>query len=166
MPLLLSRVTAQTCVDFYSLHFQRTHLYLLCSAMPVCSKRKLEKALESIDRSKVDVQVRWHPYQLNPSFGASEPKMEALARKFGPRASSLMASMQANGKPWNINFTTDGKTGNTFSSHRILALAAQQGKQDEMVETLFHAYFETGCDIGDDKQLVEMAEKVGVTGVR
>lgn len=37
----------------------------------------------------------------------------------------------------------EGQTGNTLNSHRLIALAGQQGldKQDKVVEALFRAYF-------------------------
>lgn len=37
----------------------------------------------------------------------------------------------------------EGETGNTLNSHRLIALAGQQGldKQDKLVELLFKAYF-------------------------
>lgn len=37
----------------------------------------------------------------------------------------------------------EGSTGNTLNSHRLIALAGQQGldKQDKLVELLFKAYF-------------------------
>lgn len=37
----------------------------------------------------------------------------------------------------------EGQTGNTLNSHRLIALAGQQGldKQDKLVELLFRAYF-------------------------
>lgn len=42
-----------------------------------------------------------------------------------------------------LNYTMEGKTGNTLNSHRLIALAGQQGldKQDKLVELLFQAYF-------------------------
>ena len=42
-----------------------------------------------------------------------------------------------------LNYTMDGQTGSTLNSHRLIALAGQQGldKQDKLVETLFKAYF-------------------------
>ena len=42
-----------------------------------------------------------------------------------------------------LNFSMEGKTGNTLNSHRLIALAGQQGldKQDKLVELLFKAYF-------------------------
>ena len=37
----------------------------------------------------------------------------------------------------------EGETGNTLNSHRLIALAGQQGTdtQDKLVEALFKAYF-------------------------
>lgn len=42
-----------------------------------------------------------------------------------------------------LDYTMEGKTGNTLNSHRLIALAGQQGldKQDQLVELLFKAYF-------------------------
>lgn len=42
-----------------------------------------------------------------------------------------------------LSYTMDGQTGNTLNSHRLIALAGQQGldKQDKLVELLFTAYF-------------------------
>ena len=42
-----------------------------------------------------------------------------------------------------LNYSMEGKTGNTLNSHRLIALAGQQGldKQDKLVELLFRAYF-------------------------
>ena len=42
-----------------------------------------------------------------------------------------------------LNYSMEGKTGSTLNSHRLIALAGQQGldKQDKLVELLFRAYF-------------------------
>ena len=42
-----------------------------------------------------------------------------------------------------LKYTMEGETGNTLNSHRLIALAGQQGleKQDRLVEALFRAYF-------------------------
>ena len=43
-----------------------------------------------------------------------------------------------------IHYTLSGKTGNTFNSHRLIALAGREGPemQERMVSNLFRAYFE------------------------
>lgn len=42
-----------------------------------------------------------------------------------------------------LNYSMEGQTGSTLNSHRLIALAGQQGldKQDKVVEALFKAYF-------------------------
>lgn len=42
-----------------------------------------------------------------------------------------------------LNYSMEGKTGSTLNSHRLIALAGQQGldRQDKLVELLFRAYF-------------------------
>lgn len=42
-----------------------------------------------------------------------------------------------------LKYSMEGQTGNTLNSHRLIALAGQQGldKQDKLVESLFRAYF-------------------------
>ena len=53
-------------------------------------------------------------------------------------------------------------TPNTLASHRLLRLAARYGRQDEMLDALFAAYFTEGRDIGDHRVLIDIAAKVGI----
>jgi predicted DsbA family dithiol-disulfide isomerase len=53
-------------------------------------------------------------------------------------------------------------TPNTFAAHRLVWHAAQQGKQDEVVENLFRAYFLEGNNIGDLKILTHVAAEAGL----
>ncbi len=54
------------------------------------------------------------------------------------------------------------RTPNTFDAHRLMWFAQQQGKQEDLVEGLFHAYFSEGRDIGDGPTLVEIAAEAGL----
>jgi predicted DsbA family dithiol-disulfide isomerase len=47
-------------------------------------------------------------------------------------------------------------------SHRLIFWSATQEKQDEVVASLFKAYFEDGLDIGDIEMLVECAARAGL----
>src|ERR1019366_4086829 len=53
---------------------------------------------------------------------------------------------------------------NTFNAHRVVALAAIQGRQGEMLERLFQAYFSEGHLISDAATLSSLALEVGVMG--
>ena len=54
------------------------------------------------------------------------------------------------------------RTPNTFAAHRLVWYAAQQGKQDEVVEGLFREYFLEGKNIGDGKTLIDAAGAAGL----
>jgi predicted DsbA family dithiol-disulfide isomerase len=61
-------------------------------------------------------------------------------------------------------FDRMARTPNTFDAHRAMWFAQQRGKQDELAEALFHAYFTEGRDIGDTQVLVEVAAETGLDG--
>lgn len=70
-------------------------------------------------------------------------KLKMYNEKFGAaRVAKMVPYMAGVGKAEGINFSYGGDTGNTFDSHRIIEKAKQFGKQDEVVEQLFKAYFE------------------------
>ncbi|MBC7290837.1 MAG: DsbA family oxidoreductase [Actinotalea sp.] len=50
----------------------------------------------------------------------------------------------------------------TLAAHEVLHLAAAHGRQDEMVERLFRAYFEEGRHIGRAEELAQLAAEVGL----
>lgn len=60
-----------------------------------------------------------------------------------------------------FNFDAMKRTPNTFEAHRLIWFAGQTGKQDEVVEQLFRAYFVEGCDVGDRETLLLIGERCG-----
>jgi len=129
-------------------------------------KRRLEKAISAVN-GQHDVQVHWHPFQLNPTM----PK-EGISRKeyrigkFGSweRSLELDAKVIAVGESEGILFAFDKteRTPNTVDAHRLIWLADQHGCQDAIVEGLFRAYFSEGRDIGDQQTLIDVAAEVGL----
>mmetsp|Transcript_48588 Transcript_48588/g.112601 ORF Transcript_48588/g.112601 Transcript_48588/m.112601 type:complete len:183 (+) Transcript_48588:83-631(+) len=118
---------------------------------------------------KVEFDVRWLPFQLNPKAPGGEGvnKMQMYKEKFGPaKAESIIPMMVATGKKEGINFSYGGNVGNTYDSHRLINFAAKQGKQDEIVEELFHNYFEEEKCLSDRSILLAAAQKVGLTGAQ
>lgn len=129
-------------------------------------KRRLEKAIASCDDPR-DIQVRWHPFQLNPSMpkeGIS--RKEYRTSKFGSwqRSTELDSQISAVGEAEGIHFAFDkmARTPNTVDAHRLIWLADQRGCQDAVVEALFRAYFSEGRDIGSQSALVELAAESGL----
>ena len=101
-------------------------------------KRRLEKAIAALD-DQHDVQVRWHPFQLNqsmPKEGIS--RKEYRTNKFGSweRSVELDGQVIAAGETESIRFAFDKmeRTPNTENAHRLIWLAAEHGCQDAVVE--------------------------------
>eukprot|EP00747_Dinoflagellata_sp_TGD_P027846 gnl/TRDRNA2_/TRDRNA2_132863_c2_seq1.p1 gnl/TRDRNA2_/TRDRNA2_132863_c2~~gnl/TRDRNA2_/TRDRNA2_132863_c2_seq1.p1 ORF type:complete len:185 (-),score=55.62 gnl/TRDRNA2_/TRDRNA2_132863_c2_seq1:47-601(-) len=116
---------------------------------------------------KADFKVNWLPFQLNPSAagGQGVNKMEMYKKKFGEeRVAAMLPRMLQTGKEHGINFSYGGNVGNTYDSHRLISFAAKQGKQDELVEELFHNYFEQEKCLSDRAVLLAAAQKAGLSG--
>ena len=127
-------------------------------------KRRLERALTSVGGN---VRVTWRPFQLNPTMPLDgmdrttylKAKFGSL-EVFGRMEEQLLAAGVDEGIPF--AFGKIQRTPNTFAAHRLVWYAAQQGKQDKMVETLFRAYFLEGKNIGDVKILMHVAAEAGL----
>lgn len=127
-------------------------------------KRRLERALTSVGG---EAQVRWRPFQLNPTMPLEGmDRMTYLKAKFGSLEAfgRMEEQLLVAGAVERIPFAFEKiqRTPNTFAAHRLVWYAAQQGKQDEVVETLFRAYFLEGKNIGDLKTLAHIAAEAGV----
>jgi 2-hydroxychromene-2-carboxylate isomerase len=122
-------------------------------------KRRLERALR--DRPMPDLAIRWRAFQLNPGMPAGGmDRRQYMAAKFGSaeRAARLFDTVTRVGAEEGIRFAFDRitRTPNTMKSHRLLALAAQHGRQSHVLDRLFAAYFAEGRDIGQPSVLVEI----------
>jgi predicted DsbA family dithiol-disulfide isomerase len=131
-------------------------------------KRRLERALDEAGQA-VEVQVAWRPFQLNPTIpAAGVDRMTYLEAKFGSLDAfrRLEDQVLVAGASEQIAFAFDKmtKTPNTFLAHRLIWFAAQEGRQEHVVESLFRGYFEEGMDIGSAFTLVQLAERAGLSG--
>jgi predicted DsbA family dithiol-disulfide isomerase len=129
-------------------------------------KRRLERALSSVGRD-VDVHVTWRPFQLNPTMPLDGmDRTTYLKAKFGSLEAfgRMEEQLLIAGAEELIPFAFEKiqRTPNTFAAHRLVWYAAQQGKQDEVVEALFRGYFLEGKNIGDVKTLTHVAAEAGL----
>ena len=127
-------------------------------------KKRLERALAEESEA---VQVRWRPYQLDPTIPAGGLDRQTYMRnKFGDdgRLEQIHERLRALGAEEGIGFAFDkiGRAPNTLDAHRLIRWAAEAGVQNAVVDQLFSLYFEQGCDIGDQKLLVEVAREAGI----
>ena len=128
-------------------------------------KRRLEAALGA-PGAPAEVQLNWLPFELNPDMPAEGiTRAEYRMRKFGPeRAAELDRSMTETGREVGIDFAFDRmqRTPSTKLAHRLIWEAGRQGRQNEIVNRLFRAYFEEAQDIGEAAVLTKLAGEAGL----
>lgn len=130
-------------------------------------KRRLETALSAAGIG--DADVHWRAFQLNPDLPPEGvDRRQYLEAKFGgpEGAARIHDRVREAGRTAGIDFRFEdiARSPNTFDAHRLLRLAAQQGRQGAMKENLLQAYFLKGRDVGDQQVLAAIAGETGVTG--
>jgi predicted DsbA family dithiol-disulfide isomerase len=129
-------------------------------------KRRLESALARAGGA----QVRWRPYQLDPTIPSEGLDRAAyMAAKF-PDPSRLRAAherLTTLGAEAGIafDFAAIKRAPNTLDAHRSIRFATQAGVGDAMVERLFADYFEHGRDLGDRAVLAAAAQACGLADI-
>ena len=113
------------------------------------------------------VVVRWRPYQLDPTIPAGGlDRTEYMERKFGRdgRLRAVHDRLVALGAEVGLPFAFEAITRapNTLDAHRLIRWAASTGRQPDVVDRLFHAYFVEGRDIGDRAVLLDVASACGL----
>lgn len=129
-------------------------------------KRRLERAIEQAD---VPVHIRWRPFQLDPTIPPEgKSRREYLEGKFGSaeRVQALFDSLNEAGAAEGIAFAFEQieRSPNTIDAHRLIRWAGDEGRQEGVVEALFHAYFLEGRDLGDHAVLADIAAAAGMDG--
>jgi predicted DsbA family dithiol-disulfide isomerase len=127
-------------------------------------KRRLDRAIGLLDDIKVD--VNWRPFFLDPTIPKEGMSRRAyMENKFGAERlktihDPLIAAGKEDGVPYAFDRIT--RTPNTMDAHRIISWNHDAGKQHDVVERLFMAYFSLGLDIGDRAVLVKIAGDAGM----
>ncbi len=116
------------------------------------------------------VALRWQPFQLNPLMPKSGMDRGLyLARKFGgaSRAKNIYSAIacQASKDDLKVDFDAIQRTPNTLDAHRLIFWSEGTGRQDEVVSSLFRAYFREGRDIGTIPVLTAIAGNAGMDPV-
>ncbi|MDI6099062.1 DsbA family oxidoreductase [Actinoplanes sp. NEAU-A12] len=126
-------------------------------------KVRLEKALEAFDGT---VTVTYRAYQLDASPAPEPlPIKQVMAEKFGgpARAEQMFTQVAAIGASEGLTLDFDRAiAANTFASHRLIAWAATQDRQADMLDALQRAHFTDGIDIGSLPALATVAGTMGL----
>jgi len=130
-------------------------------------KRNLEVALTGFAHAD-QVQIEWRSYELDPRTPLRvELSMdEVLSRKYGmthEEATAANQRMTELAATVGLEYHLDKvQIGNTFDAHRLIHLAAHEGRGGAMKERLLRAYFTEGLPISDRATLAELAAEVGL----
>jgi predicted DsbA family dithiol-disulfide isomerase len=130
-------------------------------------KRRFEKALAAFEH-RDEIEVVWRSFELDPYAAPAREgsSAEHLARKYGmsvEQAEDMNAQMTALAADEGLEYHLDRTHGgNSFHAHRLIHLAAEQGKQDAMQERLFRAYFTEGEATGELATLNRLSTELGL----
>ncbi len=128
--------------------------------------QQLKQALDAAD---IAYDLHWHPFELNPDMGADGQNLqEHIVEKYGV---SIEHSNQTRrqlteigeGLGFAFEFGEDTRIYNTFAAHQLLHWADQQGRQHDLKQALFAAYFSDGINLADPEALANVAAKIGLS---
>lgn len=140
-------------------------------ACPWCyvGKARFEKALADFPH-RDQVEVVHRSFELDPHRAKDdvEPVLTMLTRKYGMSEAQAQAGEENLGRQAaaeGLEYRTRGRDhGNTFDMHRLLQLAKEHGRQDELLDALYRANFaeERSVFTEGDERLVELAVSAGL----
>lgn len=112
-------------------------------------------------------EVTWKPFFLNPTTpDTGVPLDQYLTRKYEPKVAAQAkegtSPLSRAGMNVGINFNPNRLIVNTLKSHCMLDYAKSEGKQDQLAENLFKAYFEEARDINSTDVLAKVAVDTGL----
>jgi predicted DsbA family dithiol-disulfide isomerase len=130
-------------------------------------KRRFETALATFQGSG-DLEIVHHSFQLNPAAprDRTTDRREMLMQKYGwtkPQMDAMDVRMTQVAADEGLDYRLDGTmTGNTHDAHQLVHLARERGRQDEMVERLYRAYFSEQRSVFDRESLAAIASESGL----
>lgn len=137
----------------------------------VIGLKGLEQALARLGDA-VSADIHFQPFELNPQMPSEgEDIAEHIARKYGSTPEQLARNQEgirARGAALGFTFDMDSRSRiyNTFDAHRLLHWAGLEGRQLNLKQALFVAYFTEGRNPGDREVLIDVAGKAGLDPLR
>ncbi|GAB2943048.1 DsbA family oxidoreductase [Streptomyces heilongjiangensis] len=137
---------------------------------PLCpwcfiGKRRIASALGKFTH-RDEVRVVWRSFELDPGLdrkpGATAA--ESMEQWMDPQAvPARVALIRSHGDREGLDLNLHrSRPVNTFDAHRLIQLAADRGRAEELLEAVFHAYHTEGLDIADHQVLLRLAAAAGL----
>ena len=118
------------------------------------------------DATGIDVDVHWHPFELNPQMPEDGQNLqEHMCTKYGTtveQSNDARQRLTAIGKEldFSFQFGEQSRMVNTFKAHQLLHWAKLQGQEHTLKLALFSAYFTEQQDINDSGVLLDVVESL------
>jgi predicted DsbA family dithiol-disulfide isomerase len=138
-------------------------------ACPFCAigLKDLDEALASL-ADEIDAELIFHPFEINPDLPPEGQNVgENLREKYGDAAEQVPSdqpslSDRAREVGVDVALANEDRFYNTFDAHRLLHWAKLEGKQRDLKEALFTAYFSEKRDVSNHVVLVDIAQSAGL----
>ncbi|WP_257757511.1 DsbA family oxidoreductase [Burkholderia glumae] len=126
-------------------------------------------ALERVGDA-ADVQIRMHPFELNPNMGPEgESIVEHIGKKYGrtpEQVAEAQAMLRERGASVGFTFGQREAIHNTFDAHRLLHWAGLEGRQLPLKLELLRACHGEGKRTDDPELLAAAAQAAGLDAER
>ena len=119
-----------------------------------------------IERLKKEhgVRVQWVHFPLHPDTPAEGRSLEDLFRGRGYDIAKMQAQMRARMAAEGLPYGERKMTFNSRLAQELAKWADEQPGGGAIHDALFRAYFVAGRNIGDPRELISIAESVGLAG--
>lgn len=140
---------------------------------PFCyiGKHLLDQAIETFNE-KEQIELIYKSYELHPDAESNGniSMQEMIAGKMGisvEEAASMNERVKAHAASVGLDYQVDSmKQTNTLDAHRLLKYAETVGLASAYTARLFKAHFTESVFIGDNKNLLRLAEEAGLDRVQ
>jgi predicted DsbA family dithiol-disulfide isomerase len=129
---------------------------------------QLTRALANLS-GDVETRLRWHPFRMAQLVERTAPRSfhDYLADRLPSGISVPFAekSLTDAGRELGIDFHFEklGPLPSTSEAHRLVQLAANEGRHANVAAAIFRAYFERGADIADTDVLARLGADAGLS---
>lgn len=127
---------------------------------------RFRRIADEARQAGAEIEVRFLPYQMGPDATVEgEPKSVVERRVFGPDFDHDGAYVELNqyGATEGIEFPGNAIWSNTFEAHRLVQVAANQGRGEQLLAALFRAHHTDGKNVASEAVLRELADEAGVS---
>ena len=131
-------------------------------------KRRLEKAM-TLTSDRFEFEKEYFPFELNPHIPEEGADYrEYFCKKYGSDAKfqevTAHVKKVAAAEGLEFNAEMQHRYPNTRNAHRVILMAREENRQDDVVEALFRAYFTEGFDLTKNENLIRIAVGAGMNG--